>query len=203
MQNEDNACIKYLMKELDPSEAVLMERRMMEDEDLLIEVECLRKQLKRLDELPEVNPPAELTDHIVHQACTYRSSGSSSFIPTFTHSSHTKYYAAAAILAVGVTFGVLSLEEQHLSEKSAAQTEQVGAAAMGGSTARTISAENRDVKPWVDRNQVLHIGQGNGESASFIDSALQQSMKKLKPIDVPVNFYMNPNRDLQLTGTRH
>jgi len=39
MQNEDNACIKYLMKEMDPSEELLMERAMMEDEDLLIEVE--------------------------------------------------------------------------------------------------------------------------------------------------------------------
>lgn len=202
MQNEDNACIKYLMKEMDPSEAVLMERRMMEDEDLLIEVECLRKQLKRLDELPEINPPAELTNHIVNQACEYRSRGAG-FIPTFTHSSYTKYYAAAAILAVGVTFGVLSLEEQSYSGSQTVQTEHVGAAGMGSGAARTISAENADVKPWVDRNQVLHIGQGSGESASFIDSALQQSMKKLKPIDVPVNFYVNPNRDLQLTGTRH
>ena len=34
MLNDENACIRYLMKEMDPSEEVLMERAMMEDDDL-------------------------------------------------------------------------------------------------------------------------------------------------------------------------
>jgi hypothetical protein len=34
------------MKEMDPSEELLMERAMMEDEDLLIEVESMRQTLK-------------------------------------------------------------------------------------------------------------------------------------------------------------
>ena len=48
MQINDDGCIRYLMKEMDPSEEIEFEREMMKDEDLLIEVETLRKSFQKL-----------------------------------------------------------------------------------------------------------------------------------------------------------
>lgn len=211
MQNEEHTCIKYLMKELDPSEAVLFERKMMEDDDLLIEVECMRKTLRRLDNLPEVDPPAHLTDMIVHKAAARKSSPSHTIIPFNSQQSQTKYYAAAAILAVGVTFGVLSLESglnQEKKQPNSSMTAEV----------QSRNVQNRDVgrssvKPWVDRNNVLYFtgtsssinsNATNTSASAYMDSALEESMKKLKPIDEPLHFYNKTNaQEFQLTGTKN
>ena len=56
MQNDENAVIRYLMKEMDPSEEVLMERAMMEDDDLLIEVESMRQTLHRSRDRTPIPP---------------------------------------------------------------------------------------------------------------------------------------------------
>jgi len=215
MQNEDNTCIKYLMKELDPSEAVLVERRMMEDEDFLIEVECMRKTLQRLDDLPRLDPPANLTSQICRQAAEYRSSQkySSSFFPQLS-SIHTKYYAAAAaVVAFSLAFGVLTFSETEnrtntseatgTQKNTPVQAAQMGSSHKTGSTQRTsqASAESNDLKPWVDRNNILYFKKGhNNSSAAQLDSAIERSMQKLKPIDEPVhNLFNSPN--YRLTGS--
>jgi hypothetical protein len=63
MTFDENACIRYLMKEMDPSEELLFEKKMMEDENLLIEVESLRKVNQRLSGIPEMEPPKGVTEH--------------------------------------------------------------------------------------------------------------------------------------------
>ena len=68
MRNEDNDCIRYLMKEMDPSEELLMERAMMEDEDLLIEVESMRQTLQKLDQLPKMDPPSDVAEAVMEKA---------------------------------------------------------------------------------------------------------------------------------------
>lgn len=45
-----------------------MERAMMEDEDLLIEVESMRQTFKKLDQLPEVEPPSDVRESIMEKA---------------------------------------------------------------------------------------------------------------------------------------
>ena len=45
MHTDENNAIRYLMKEMDPSEEMEFEKQMREDENLLIEVESLRATL--------------------------------------------------------------------------------------------------------------------------------------------------------------
>ena len=101
MQNEDNDCIRYLMKEMDPSEELLMERAMMEDEDLLIEVESMRQTFKKLEQLPEVEPPSHVQESIMEKAAEQAEKNrakKSSMKPVFK-------YAVAATLALTVSAG--------------------------------------------------------------------------------------------------
>src|SRR5690625_114333 len=93
MMFDENACIRYLMKEMDPSEELLFKKKMEDDSDLLIEVESLRKVNERLFELPKMRPPAHLTRKILKEASVHY------------HSKERKrtrsiYYSAAATIMV-------------------------------------------------------------------------------------------------------
>ena len=57
MINNDEGCIRYLMQEMDPAEEIEFEREMLKNQDLLIEVESLRRTDKKLGKLPLINPP--------------------------------------------------------------------------------------------------------------------------------------------------
>ncbi|MGM0546144.1 MAG: hypothetical protein ACQEST_05420 [Bacteroidota bacterium] len=102
MRNEDNNdCIRYLMKEMDPSEELLMERAMMEDEDLLIEVESMRQTFNKLDQMPEVEPPKHVQESIMQKAAEQAKKNrekNATFKPALK-------YAVAATLALTVSAG--------------------------------------------------------------------------------------------------
>ncbi|MEL7834524.1 hypothetical protein [Fodinibius sp. Rm-B-1B1-1] len=156
MRNEDNDCIRYLMKEMDPSEELLMEREMMEDEDLLIEVESMRQTLKKLDRLPEVEPPSHVQESIMQKAAEQAEknrSNNSSVKPIFK-------YAVAATLALTVSAGGawLFIGEEKVDSQQTTTTmtasspasattptstqgiNQVSAGATGGSANTEVSA---------------------------------------------------------------
>src|SRR5690554_5770159 len=66
MSTDEHKCIRYLMKEMDPSEELEFEHLMREDENLLIEVESLRATYKRTSQLSIKNPPEFLTRKILN-----------------------------------------------------------------------------------------------------------------------------------------
>ncbi|MDZ7694328.1 MAG: hypothetical protein U5K69_24935 [Balneolaceae bacterium] len=109
MPNDNNDSIRYLMKEMDPSEEVLMERSMMEDEDLLIEVECMRQTLNKIEKnLPKVEPPPDVTQAVINKAAKHKKQErSSGIIPVSLGSYGIGYIAAAAVVAVGLISGSL------------------------------------------------------------------------------------------------
>ena len=67
MLNKDDGCIRYLMQEMDPAEVIEFEREMLNDENLLIEVESLRKTYEKLAKLPLYNPPKLLIDQVIQK----------------------------------------------------------------------------------------------------------------------------------------
>lgn len=71
MSNVDELCIKYVFDELDPSEITLVEQAMIADQNLLIEIESLKSTWRRLKNLPEVSPPVNISDAIIHHARDY------------------------------------------------------------------------------------------------------------------------------------
>jgi anti-sigma-K factor RskA len=209
MRNENNDCIRYLMKEMDPSEELLMERAMMEDEDLLIEVESMRQTLKKLDKLPEKNPPSELSDQIMEQAAAQaqknRASTISSFKPAFK-------YAVAATIALTLTAGgawfYIGSEGDNRQQLSTASTSNdaetevtTGSSGFALDTQlfQTIMAQEEEVEPWVDRNNVLHFNGQTLDDTSY-EALLEESQQKLRLIEQP-SVNSRPARSFQLTGS--
>lgn len=210
MRNEDNDCIRYLMKEMDPSEELLMERAMMEDEDLLIEVESMRQTLKKLDKLPEMDPPSHLTDAIMAQAAEQaeknRRSGFST-IPAFK-------YAVAATLALTVTAGGLwfytGMGEENTTTQSAtfASEQPVDISSLQGietkasdASSTTAQTKEKGIEPWIDRNNVLHFEDYFGSDDNSYQALIQNATQKLQLIDQPA-IGNEPVRSLQLTGSK-
>ena len=68
MINNDEGCIRYLMKEMDPAEEIEFEREMLNNQNLLIEVESLRRISKKLGKLPLINPPNDVLEQIKQNA---------------------------------------------------------------------------------------------------------------------------------------
>lgn len=198
MPNEDNACIRYLMKEMDPSEEVLMERAMMEDEDLLIEVECMRQTLDRLNGLPEKKPPSELTEKIVRQAASEARNRHRLLPGLITYSTVTRMVAATLLVTALLMGGLLvynDITAENSGQSEAAQRSGISSPALNATPA---GAEN--IEPWIDRNNVIHFqDQFSDENRAAFDSILNQSTRKLRPIDEPL-FYNTRTNSLQLTG---
>ena len=204
MSNEDNACIRYLMKEMDPSEEVLMERAMMEDEDLLIEVECMRQTLKRIDKgLPLVDPPSHITQKIIDQAAKQKKT-------TLIPGQQWRYgvSAAAAVVLVGVLSGVLwfhtdSTQTDPATENSPAVSRSVAVTASPSyEYSKPQTTDNRqEIQPWVDRNELLRFqDQFSSEHRADFDSILNSSTEKLKLIN-DTGYLNSRPRSLQLTGS--
>eukprot|EP00579_Thalassiosira_antarctica_P023677 CAMPEP_0201981284 /NCGR_PEP_ID=MMETSP0904-20121228/73048_1 /ASSEMBLY_ACC=CAM_ASM_000553 /TAXON_ID=420261 /ORGANISM="Thalassiosira antarctica, Strain CCMP982" /LENGTH=296 /DNA_ID=CAMNT_0048533817 /DNA_START=138 /DNA_END=1025 /DNA_ORIENTATION=+ len=68
MQINDEDCIRYLMREMDPSEEIEFEREMMSNENLLIEVESLRSTYNKVKKLPLKQTPQDLLSKVKEQA---------------------------------------------------------------------------------------------------------------------------------------
>ncbi len=211
MPNDNNDSIRYLMKEMDPSEEVLMERSMMEDEDLLIEVECMRQTLRKLDEnLPMMDPPTHVTNEILEQASEQKPNTSSNLIPISLSGNRVGYMAAAAVVAVGLISGVLFYQDSG----GGAESSQQSTTSASISSSPAVEVENSEatvepetagnavsVDPWVDREEVLHFqDQFSEQGRAEFDSILQTTTQKLKPIDDPLNAHTN-SRSVQLTGS--
>jgi len=213
MRNEDNDCIRYLMKEMDPSEEILMERAMMEDEDLLIEVESMRQTLQKLDKLPEMEPPSEVTDAVmekaVEQAKENRKNNSTYRKPAFK-------YAVAATLALTITAGgawfMVGTEGGEQSQQSVVSSTATNTPAQTAGTQLTdeniqqvtTSSESveqaQEVQPWVDRNDILRFEDQFSEQNAKFQDIVRQSTQKLQRIENPG---VNGGRvnSIQLTGS--
>lgn len=193
MQNEDNAVIRYLMKEMDPSEEVLMERAMMEDDDLLIEVESMRQTLQRLDDLPEKSPPAELSETIVRQAAEQKQK--TSVWPSIPSEAYK--YAAVLLIGIGMGSGLLL----YLDSSSPADTDMGNEASISTNIQPANTTKASDAEPWVDRDNVIYFQDMFNTESSTYDMIMQTSMNKLKPVNNQ-SLQPNPNsRNVQLTGS--
>ncbi len=210
MRNEDNDCIRYLMKEMDPSEEVLMERAMMEDENLLIEVESMRQTLHKLDNLPEVEPPSHLTESIVEKAARQKEHKRNKFIPILPA---VKYTVAAAVAltvtAGGMWLSVDSYEGKYTSEGNIAAESPSAADNSPVNSSSLISTQNFDasflpsnedgISPWVDRNDIIRFEDQFTNSGNDFDSILQTTTQRLRPLHESLNSQEGV-RSFQLTG---
>lgn len=192
---DDELCLKYVLNELDPSEVMLVERAMAEDQDTLIEVESLRATMRKLNTLPEHSPPAELRDKIMKQAREHAEEQyhASKMISLFSFSASTTYTAAAiaAMLLIGITYGVYQysgdfnqnstvqpfIENEAFAPAATSQSgtgvqfsgESSSSEATSSSGLRQLPANTASslAQPWIDHNQVLRLQVSGNQNRSL------------------------------------
>ena len=179
MHTDENKAIRYLMKEMDPSEEMEFEKQMRGDGDLLIEVESLRATNRKLLGIPHKTPPADLTTAITEKAKEIQSKrkpGTANIIFFM------KRGIAAAILLGAFTGGYM-----YYSDYSGSQATQ--------------SSGTETVEPWVDRNEVLRFSADQQAGRSSIpDADLDRSYEKLQLVNDPTGTNSSGNGIL-LTGS--
>jgi hypothetical protein len=190
MQNDDDV-IRYLMREMDPSEEVLMERAMMEDDDLLIEVECMRQTLHRLDELPEKTPPVTLSESIIQQAGEHKKKFT--LIPGDIFK-----YAAVLIIGIGLGGGIWLFLQTWVLQKQGKGSPKTVISVHTIKTQPTAS-DDINIKPWVDRHNVIYFQDKFGRESRY-NNIRQTSLHKLTPVHNPSSPTVPYTQTIHLTG---
>lgn len=186
MQLDENNAIRYLMKEMDPSEEMEFEKQMREDENLLIEVESLRATNRRLSGLPLINPPKQLTQKIANEAKQLQTSklNKSKKIPFLL-----KRGIAAAFLLAAFSGGYFYLWD------SPAVTETAKAAGAGAVNTEEV------IEPWVDRNDVLKFPENiQSVGSSALEAEFSKSYNKLQLVNDPQSGNTG-SKGIMLTGS--
>lgn len=191
MTLDENACIRYIMGEMDPAEVAIFKRELTEDQDLLIEYQSLKATYKHIGELPEKAPDAKIAENILQMAalqCRKRE-----------RKARRKplYYAAAATICIGMMSGMLMIYLENNSVSSDVNTAGMGIINNG-------APENQQalISPWIDNNEMLRFqDMQNVSNTSNLDSIYQNSYQKLVPVIGNSSIRLQ-NRDLQLTGSR-
>ena len=175
---DDQKAIRYLMKEMDPSEELEFEKLMREDEDLLIEVESLRATNKKLSALPDLNPPDNLVNNISEEARqAAKQNAGYSFNNILIRS------AAAAVLLASLAGGYYYFDT------------------VPADTGTANIANGQTIEPWVDRNNILrYAGEEPSTAETTVHPDLLKSYDKLQLVSEPMND-PNPTNRILLTGS--
>lgn len=213
MQHSEEDCIRYLMKEMDPSEELLMERAMMSDEDLLIEVESMRQTLQKMDKLPQVDPPKDVTEAVMkkasEQADENRKSGRANVFLKYA-------VAATVVLTVSASGAWYFVGSQNSDGRTVQATQQQvagqqtssdinklsGALNMRQEASQATASSQSDVEPWVDRNDVLRFNEEFSSSNSKFQAIIEQATQKLKPLEHSQSIIQDRVNNVQLTGAK-
>lgn len=187
MQKNDDFSIRYLMREMDPSEEIEFEREMMIDENLLIEVESLRKTYQRLGKLPLREAPPDVVNKIASDAIKARREQIKRSNRWTSFMSRSVAAAAAAILIISTTI--------YFSNGQAyTQTD----------TIQTTGTSTEKIDPWVDRSNMLHFAGTSIQSNNSqpLQLEVDQSFSKLKLINSETGFAPSPRKIVLTSSSR-
>lgn len=165
-EDTDNDSIKYVYNEMEPTERLEFERRMDEDQNLLIEVETIKKTRSRLKSIPVLEPPQAVVQNILDQSAGNRSSG-------FSLSNA----LMAAVILFTVSAGYMTMSDD---QRSGILGES-GRADMPDDAAGATSAGFSQAQPWVDYNEVLYLDQTSG-GKMVPDSMVSRVQPMLRPV---------------------
>ncbi len=166
MQINDEDCIRYLMREMDPSEEIEFEREMMSNENLLIEVESLRSTYNKVKKLPLKQTPAEILEKVKKQAVSDQQRQLRNSFKLIGWFGKTVAIAATFLLLISVSVYFMN------TGKLIDQTGQ----------SSVMSA--RTVQPWVDRNEIIKISdRTDAVQAERIGAEYERSYEKLVPVN--------------------
>ena len=182
LPNNDELSIRYAMQELDPSEEMMVEEAMLNDENLLIEIESLRRTNKRLEDLPRYDAPPALLDSVMEKAASYEAKPAKN-VRYLTFRRVT--YAAAATVLISAGVGWYGMGESDMATPASTNQTPV------------LAQEPEQSSPWIDNRDVLHFNTAGIGATTIADS----NASKLRPVDGQINNARTP-RQVQLTGSQ-
>jgi hypothetical protein len=190
MSKVDTNSIKYILAEMDPAEEVEFERRMSSNPDLRIEVESIRRMKSKLNSLPELSPPKDLTESILSVAAS-QSKKKRGF--------RSGYFLSAAVVILGLTTGSLII---YNTSDSSVTTSNASATFQSYEDNLTQQDDTRsaNLKPWVDRQDILRLSGLESVSNPIMINEAGNSFKKLRPVGKYPDFQPF-SRSVQLTGS--
>lgn len=189
MSKEDTNSIKYVLEEMDPAEEVEFERKMESNPDLRIEVESIRRIKSKLNTLPDISPPKYLTDSVLEFAAV-QSNKKQIFRPG--------YFLSAAVVILGLTTGSLIFNNS-FEENGTASSASTAFSSYGNESTQQNISRSTDLKPWVDRQDVLHLSGSESVSNPTMLNEVGNRFNKLRPVGNSPDFQPF-NRSIQLTG---
>lgn len=190
MQTTDLQCIKYVMNEMDPTERAQFEEQMRSDPDILIEVECFKRTLFKMQEgKTETEVPPQLTQAVLSKA---RHNARRAKMFRFVKQAPVRYSAAAALLLSAFFFGISTSDTFNTTETNPSQLIQTATTTNQSAYSQTSNLPASDLKnsgsTWQDRQDVITIQNVNsGQVNGFdYDSMASKNAKKLRLINKPV-----------------
>ncbi|HMB41230.1 MAG TPA: hypothetical protein VKM37_04575 [Balneolaceae bacterium] len=183
MSKIEDRCIAYIYNEMDPAERLEFERELQKDEDLLIELETLRRTAGCLNGLRCIEPPEFVVNSVKNKA-------ESTTIKKTDAGSYRYLFASAAITLFAVmVYGAVIIQDQQ--RPGSADSNSTGNSEASLSTAGNISSvaagtagEMEEISPWVDHDEVIHFHERfNRGSVASVDSMFNHSLKKLTRVN--------------------
>jgi len=185
--------VKYIYGELDPSEEIIFMRELRQNDDLMIEVEAMRETQKRLDNLPLIDPPSDLSYNIMNYVERKNAE---------KKNSHSFIY-----LSVAASFLIFLFSAGYLfmNDTGKENSNSISEASAGKSDILITKSRGKDIQsnsPWIDKNDVIHVNDLYDQPGATYDSIFRSSMQKLTPIINGSQQRIGLNKDVQLTGSR-
>ncbi len=204
MQINELNSIRYLMGQMDPSEMIEFENEMRNDADLLIEVESLRSSYKKLGNLPTINAPNNVLESTLENVIRLQKQNirKSKWYSNYV----IKSAAAVVVILLSVSIVYFGADSNRVDDitNEPAQTkvvQQTPVSIKSAAAPVTQKANNSITQPWVDRNEIITIEDGNNAVLlKSLDQEYTESYNKLILVK-PSQQTTIPNREIHYTNS--
>ena len=208
MQVNQAEIIRFLMDEMDPSEKNLFEKRIRLNQDLLIEVESLKKTWEKTNAYPSFKSPERVKEAIFAKAEASINASNKSWnwkwIPQHGFKVAASFLVMATALIAWNTWMPTNQSESTGSLNTPIDVQQSNApltTAKDSSIGSNANETDSEITPWVDHNHIIRFAgttDFNLSQSPEINSTSQQNSKLRLANDQ--TGYTGQGRKILLTG---
>jgi len=206
MQVNQTEIIRFLMDEMDPSEKISFEKRIRLNQDLLIEVESLKKTWEKTNEYPSFESPERVKEAIFAkaEASINASSKSWNWIPQHGFKVAASFLVMATAIIAWNTWMPTNQPENTGSLNAPIDAQQSNApltTAKESGIGNDTNETDKEVTPWIDHNHIIRFAgttDFNMTQSPGTNSTSQQN-GKLRLVNDQTG-YTGQSRKILLTG---
>jgi hypothetical protein len=208
MQVNQADIIRFLMDEMDPSEKISFEQKIRLDQDLLIEVESLKKTWQKTNAYPSFKSPEHVKEAIFTKAeesiNTSRKNWNWQWMQQHSFKIAASFLVMATALVAWNTWIPASQTESTSSSNTPIDVQQSNApltTTKDSGKGNGVNQIDDEITPWVDNNHIIRFAgttEFNLSQSPGINSTDQQN-SKLRLVNDQTG-YTGQSRKILLTG---